>query len=82
MPKGCLVISMVTPNPNTCQVAKENVSRIVRYGHITHMDLKKISSQGVREGCFILSQNTSLKAYEDDLSSCSRSKYINKESHG
>ena len=81
MPKGCLVISMVTPNPDTLQVvgkkaAKKKVSCIIRYGS------KEICSRGVREDCVILSQNISSKAYEDDLGSCCCSQDINKQSNG
>ena len=57
MPESCLVISLVTPNPEICQVvgkkaAKEKVSYIVRYGY------KENFSQGVREDRVILSPST------------------------
>ena len=81
MPESCLVISLVTPNPEICQVvgkkaAKEKVSYIVKYGY------KENFSQGVREDRVILSPSISSKAYEDDLGSCCCLQDINKEPHG
>ena len=81
MPESCLVISLVIPNPEICQVvgkkaAKEKVSHIVRY------ESKKTCFQGVWEDQTFLSQNISSKVYEDDLGSCCCSQDVNKESHG